>query len=484
MNFLIVLKSLGILLACESLAMIPSLIVSILYGDGDALSFVYTMLILFIVGIGVAVFVRPKNKNIYPRDGFAIVALGWILVSFFGSLPFIFSGVIPSLVDAFFETSSGFTTTGATIMTNVEGLPHGVMFWRSFTHWIGGMGVLLFALAILPSVHADTLQIMKAESPGPNPEKIVPKIGKTAKLLYTIYIAITSIEIILLCIGKMPVYDAFVHAFGSVGTGGFSIKNKSIGAYNSVYIEIVITVFMVACGANFALYYQAIKGGIKNIFKDEEFRLYISVILSAILLITLNLNWNVYKSIWESLRHASFQVASIITTTGYFTVNFDKWTVFSKMILLLLMFIGGCAGSTAGAIKNVRILLLFKLVKKALLKIIHPRAVYTIKFNGKAVDENTLSEVLVYFFMYVTTFVIAVLIVSIEGKDFITTISSVATTLGNVGPGLGVVGPAGNFSSLTDISKVVLSFCMILGRIEIYPILLFFLPSFWKRISI
>jgi trk system potassium uptake protein TrkH len=288
----------------------------------------------------------------------------------------------------------------------------------------------------------------------------------------------------LLCIGKMPVYDAFVHAFGSVGTGGFSIKNKSIGAYNSVYIEIVITVFMVACGANFALYYQAIKGGIKNIFKDEEFRLYISVILSAILLITLNLNWNVYKSIWESLRHASFQVASIITTTGYFTVNFDKWTVFSKMILLLLMFIGGCAGSTAGAIKNVRILLLFKLIKKALLKIIHPRAVYTIKFNGKAVDENTLSEVLVYFFMYVTTFVIAVLIVSIEGKDFITTISSVATTLGNVGPGLGVVGPAGNFSSLTDISKVVLSFCMILGRIEIYPILLFFLPSFWKRISI
>jgi len=483
MNFAMVLRSLGILLVCEALILFPSLIVAIVNNGPDVLPFVYTMFILFAIGFS-GLLIKPKIRTIYARDGFAIVAFGWLLISFFGSLPFVLSGVIPSFVDGFFETSSGFTTTGASIMTSVEGLPAGIMFWRSFTHWVGGMGVLVLTLALLPSVGAGALQIMKAESPGPNPGKLVPKVGQTAKILYIIYIVITIIQIILLYIAGMPLYDACIHTFGTVGTGGFSIKNSSIGAYNSVTIEVIITFFMILCGANFALYYQALKGGIKSIFKDGEFLHYIIVISGAILLITINLNGSVFNSIWTSLRHASFQVASIITTTGYATTDFDKWPVFSKMILLLLMFIGGCAGSTAGALKNVRILLLIKMMKRNLLKIIHPRAVYSVRYGEKAVDDETLSEVMGYFFMYMLIFAIAVLIVSADGYDIETTISAVATTLGNVGPGLAKVGPTVNFSIMSNFSKIVLSLCMIIGRIEIYPILLLLVPSFWKKVNI
>ncbi|KPU45724.1 Trk system potassium uptake protein TrkG [Oxobacter pfennigii] len=483
MNLPMVLRSLGILLICEALLMVPSLAVSIIYEGYDVFPFVYTIALLGATG-SAGLSIKPKKKNIYPRDGFAIVAFGWILISFFGSLPFIFSGVIPSFVDAFFETSSGFTTTGASILTSVEGLPEGIMFWRSFTHWVGGMGVLVLTLAILPLVGANTVQIMKAESPGPNPGKLVPKVRQTAKILYIIYFVVTIVEIILLLFGGMSFLDACIHAFGTVGTGGFSNKNLSVGAYNSVYIEVVISVFMIICGANFTLYYQALKDGIKSIFKDEEFRLYIGVVTASILLITFNIHGTIYKSIWESLRHSSFQVASIITTTGYASTNFDLWPTFSKIILFMLMFIGGCAGSTAGAIKNIRILMLFKIMKRELLKIIHPRAVYVLKFGGKVVDDDTLSEVLVYFFMYMMIFAAAVLIISLEGKDFATTVSSIAATLGNIGPGFGMVGPIGNFSEMTNISKLVLSMCMIIGRIEIYPILLMLFPSFWKKVNI
>jgi len=483
MNFLMVSKSLGILLICEALLMIPSLVVSLIFESEDFLSFIYTMVILSVCGTS-GILIHPKTRKIYARDGFAIVAIGWLLISFFGSLPFVFSGVIPSLIDAFFEASSGFTTTGASILANVEGLPEGIMFWRSFTHWVGGMGVLVLTLAILPSVGAETLQIMKAESPGPNPGKIVPKVGQTAKILYMIYMVITLVEILLLYLGGMTLYDSCIHTFGTVGTGGFSNRNSSIGAYHSVYIEVVITVFMIICGTNFALHYQLIKGGIKSIFRDEEYRLYIGIILCSIILITVNIYGKAYQSIGESIRHSSFQVASIITTTGYATADFNQWPTFSKAILILLMFIGGCAGSTGGAIKNIRILLLFKMMKNALLSIIHPRAVYTVKYGGKIVEQETMTEVLIYFFMYIMIFAGAVLIVSLEGKDFITTASSVAATLGNIGPGLEVVGPVGNYSSLSDLSKIVLSFCMIVGRIEIYPIMLMFIPSAWKRVSI
>jgi trk system potassium uptake protein TrkH len=475
-----VLKNLGKLLVCEALSIVPSALVSIYYKETEFWSFLYTISILIVLGV-ILIRIKAKNKNIYSRDGFAIVAIGWILLSFFGALPFYFSGAIPSLVDSFFEASSGFTTTGATILGEIESLSRGILFWRSFTHWIGGMGVLVLVMAILPSTGAGSMQIMKAESPGPNPGKLVPKVKETAKILYGIYLIITIVQLILLKVSGLPLFDSMIHTLGTVGTGGFSSRNISVGAYNNLAAEIIITVFMLICGANFALHYQFLKGNIKGFLKDGEFKLYIFIVTMSIILITFNLNGNIYNSVKESLRHASFQVASIITTTGYATVDFNTWPSFSKLILLLLMFVGGCAGSTAGGMKNIRFLLLFKAAKRDLLKIIHPKAVYKVTLQGKAVNEQTLSEVLGFFFMYVIIFCCSVLIVSFEGKDIVTTISSVATTLGNVGPGLEIVGPMGNFSSFTVFSKIIFSFCMIVGRLEIYPMILLLMPRFWAK---
>ncbi|MFU0825131.1 TrkH family potassium uptake protein [Clostridium sp.] len=481
MNYGMVLKSLGRLLICEGLAMIPSFIVALIYNGGnDEGAFLITIAILFIVGLVVAR-IEPKRRNIYARDGFAIVAIGWLLASFFGALPFVISGAIPSFVDAFFEAVSGLTTTGSSILKDVESMPHGLLFWRSFAHWIGGMGVLVMALAILPSAKAGTFQIMKAESPGPNPGKLVPKVGQTAKILYGIYAIITIIEVILLKIAGMPLFDSLIHTFGTVGTGGFSSKALSVGAYNNIYAEVIITFFMLACGINFSLYYQAIKGNIKEIFKDEELKFYLAVVFASITLITLNLHGNIFKTIGESLRHSSFQVATIITTTGYATTDFNLWPTFSKMILLSLMFVGGCAGSTAGGIKNIRILLLFKVIKREFLKIVHPKAVYTVKVGGKSIDEETLMSIGGFFFIYIIIFIVSVFIVSLDGFDMVTSTSAVAATLGNIGPGFGMVGPMGSFSDFSILSKIVMSLDMIIGRLEIYPILLLIVPTFWRK---
>jgi trk system potassium uptake protein len=480
MNYSMVLKNLGRLLICEALAMIPSLAVALVSGGEDVGAFTYTIVLLLLIGF-TSFLIKPKNKAIYARDGFAITAIGWILLSFFGALPFYFSGSIPSLVDGFFEASSGFTTTGSSILQAVEGLPKGILFWRSFTHWVGGMGVLVLAMAILPSAGAGSFQIMKAESPGPTPGKLVPKVKETAKILYGIYIIFTVVEAILLKLAGMSWFDSLIHTFGSVGTGGFSNRNTSVGAYNNIYIEIIITVFTFLCGANFALYYSVFKGNIKSIFKDEEFRIYSLIVGGSIALIALNIYGTHFNTIGQSLRHASFQVVTIITTTGYSSTDFNTWPTFSKIILFFLMFIGGCAGSTGGGIKNVRVLLLLKSAKRDLLKIIHPRAVYSVRYGEKSVDEKILSEVTVFFFMFITLFCLAVLVVSIEGKDIVTTLTAVATTIGNVGPGLEIVGPMGNFSSFTDLSKIVLSFCMIIGRLEIYPILLLASRRFWRK---
>ncbi len=483
MNFRMIFRSLGLVMIVEAACMLPSLLVSLIYKQQDFLSFIITILAMVIFGL-VLYSIKARNSNIYARDGFAIVSVGWVLVSFFGALPFFISGAIPSFIDAFFESASGFTTTGSTILKEIESLPRGILFWRSFTHWMGGMGVLVLTLAVLPKAGATTFQIMKAESPGPNPGKLVPKIGQTAKILYGIYIVLTLVQIGLLLIAGMPVYDSLIHAFGTAGTGGFSNMNKSVGAYGNVFIEVIITVFMFLFGINFTLYYQGLKGNIKSIFKDEEFRFYLGTVVAAILLITWNLYGTVFDSLWEGLRHASFQVSSIITTTGYATTDFNLWPVFSKSILVLLMFIGASAGSTGGGIKCIRIVLLFKAIKREIIKVIHPRSVYSVKLGGRIVEEETLTGVMTYFFAYIAIMVGSLFIVALDGMDLVTTFTAVATTIGNVGPGLEVVGPIGSFADFSFLSKLVFSIIMLFGRLEIFPMLILFTPSFWKRVNI
>lgn len=483
MNFRMIFKNIGTVLFIEAAAMMPSLVVSLIYRQGDAMSFLLTILILLLVGL-VLNGIKPVTRNIYSRDGFAIVSLGWLIVSFFGALPFIFSGAIPAFIDAIFESVSGFTTTGSTILKQVEGLPKGILFWRSFTHWIGGMGVLVLTLAVLPSVKGSTLHIMKAESPGPNPEKLVPKMGQTAKILYTIYLVLTAILVSLLVIAGMPLYDSLIHAFGIAGTGGFSSRNLSVGAYNNVYAEVIITVFMFLFGVNFALYYQSLKGNLKSAMRDDEFRFYFGTVLAAIAVITINLYGNVFDSVGESLRHASFQVSTVITTTGFSSTDFNLWPVFSKSVLVLLMFIGASAGSTGGGIKCIRCVVLFKMVKREVGKVIHPRSVYTVKINGKALGEESLSGIAAYFFVYISIFVMSVLVVAFDEKGLVSTFTAVATTIGNVGPGLEMVGPMGSFADFSVLSKAVCTFDMLVGRLEIFPVLILFAPTFWKRVNI
>jgi trk system potassium uptake protein TrkH len=483
MNIRLILKNLGIVLMVEAACMLPSLFVSVIYGQSDLPAFIISILILLTAGLALYS-IKQTNGNLHARDGFAIVALSWFSVSAMGALPFIISGSIPSYIDAFFETVSGFTTTGASILRQVEALPKGLIFWRSFTHWMGGMGVLVLTLAVLPKTGATTFNILKAESPGPIKGKLVPKIGQTAKILYAIYIVFTVVQIVLLIIAGMPVYDSFIHTFGTAGTGGFSSKNLSIGAYNNVYVEIIITVFMLIFGINFSLYYQALKGNLRSFLRDEEFRFYLGTVLTATAIITINVSGSVYQTLGEGLRHASFQVGSIITTTGYSTADFNLWPSLSKFILVALMFIGASAGSTGGAIKCIRIVILFKVIKREIVKSIHPKSVHTVKIGGKVVEERTLSGVLAFFFTYMAIYIASVLIVSLDGMDMTSTATAVAATLGNIGPGLETVGPMGNFSDFSVLSKAVMSVDMLVGRLEILPMLLIFTPSFWKRVNI
>lgn len=484
MNVRMILKTLGYLLMVESACMLPSMVVSIIHKQSDTMSFLITIIILAVLGLLMSR-IPIKNKNFYTRDGFAIVSLGWILVSIFGALPFVISGAIPSFADAFFETVSGFTTTGSTILGEVESLPKGILFWRSFTNWVGGMGVLVMMLAVLPAAGANTVHIMKAESPGPDPGKLVPRIGKSSKILYLMYIGLTLIMVVFLLLGKMPLYDTLIHTFSTAGTGGFSNRNLSVGAYNNVYYEIIITIFMFLFGVNFTLYYQSLKGNLKSVFKDEELRFYFFTVLAAIILITWNLcGTTIFNTIGASLRHASFQVTTIISTTGFSTANFDLWPSFSKTILLLLMFVGGSAGSTAGGFKSARCLLLFKSVKHEIRKVIHPRSVNTIKYNGKTVDDSVVSGVKSYLFIHMVIFSISFLIISLDGFDLISNFSAVLSSINNIGPGLGVVGPMGSYADYSVLSKIVLSFTMLFGRLEIFPLLILFTPTFWKRVNI
>lgn len=480
MNRRMVLYMVGSVIKIEALLMLLPLIVSLIYSEKvSAVSFLISIAIALALGFAMTLIVKPGSKVIYAKEGFVTVALSWLFLSLVGSLPFVISGEIPSFIDAFFETVSGFTTTGASILTDVEAMSHGMLFWRSFTHWVGGMGVLVFVMAIIPSFSDRSIHLLRAEVPGPVVGKLVPKLRQTARILYIIYIALTLIEIILLLIGKMPLYDSIVHAFGTAGTGGFGIKGDSIGSYNS-YLQWIITVFMLLFGVNFNLYYFIIMGKIKTALKSTELWVYLGLVMGSTALITINI-LPFFESFSSSLKHAAFQVASIITTTGYATTDFDKWPVFSKTILLLLMFIGACAGSTGGGIKVSRVVMLIKNCKRELQRMLHPRSVAVVRFEGKRVDNTTINAVSSYLAIYTLFFCLIVFIIGIENFDLETNISAVAACFNNIGPGFGRVGAAMNYSEFSGLSKIVLSIAMLLGRLEIYPIILTLSPSTWSK---
>lgn len=479
MNYKMILNVIGKILLVEACLLLLPLMVSLIYQDHHYLSFLITIGILIIAGLPLF-FIKPKNKRFYAKEGFVIVGLSWVLMSIFGCLPFIFSKEIPNFFDAFFETVSGFTTTGASILLDVEKMSKSMLFWRSFTHWIGGMGVLVFILAILPSSDGQNVQFLKAESTGPQVGKLVSKVRFTARILYLIYFALTILEIIMLLCGGMSFYDSLLMSFGTAGTGGFGIYNSSAGNF-SIYCQIVIGVFMLIFGVNFNLFYLILIGKFKQALHSEEMHWYLGIVAFSVISITINLVFSSNYTFAIALKDSFFQVSSIITTTGFSTVDYNTWPTFSKAILFILMFIGACAGSTGGGIKVSRIVILLKGIKREIKRIIHPKSVSHIKFEGETIDEATLKSVQSYFALFMVLFGFVFLIVSLDGLDFASTISAVAACMNNIGPGFNVVGPTGNFSSFSSLSKLVLSISMLIGRLEIYPILILFIPKIYSK---
>ncbi|MGI6727610.1 MAG: TrkH family potassium uptake protein [Anaerovoracaceae bacterium] len=482
LNFRLILKIVAIVIVIVALAMIPSFVVAILYGEySTGIAFLKSIIPILSIGLLLTYFSKPSRLTIRIRDGLLIVGLSWILAALCSAIPFFISGSIPNFADAFFECASGYSTTGATILPDIESLPKSMLFWRSFTHWLGGMGILIFAIAILPSLGIGGVRIADAESPGPTLDKITPKMSDTAKILYFMYFGMTLIETILLLLGGMNLFDALIHSFGSVATGGFSSYNNSIAHFDSLYIEIVITFFMVMAGVNFTLYYMVLQGNWKDFFRDQELRAYFSIIGVSIILITIILFiFNTCESIFEGLRLSVFQVASIITTTGFSTTDFNLWPSACKFILFLLMLIGGCSASTSGAIKVVRIVIFFKLIRRGFYKRLHSKAVVPIKLNDKNVPSDTVSNIVSFIFLYISLFLIGTFIVCLENVDLITAATSVATCLGNVGPGFEMIGPLSNFSLFSNPTTVLLGFFMIAGRLELFTLLLLLSPSFWN----
>lgn len=478
MNYRMILYVLGWVLNFEAVFMLPSVVVGLIYQEGEWIYLLAAALICAALG-GLAVLKKPPRKKFYAREGFLIVALSWFVLSIFGALPFVFSGDIPSVIDAVFETASGFTTTGASILSDVEALPKCLLFWRSFTHWVGGMGVLVFVIAILPLAGGSNIYLMKAESPGPSVKKLVPKIKRTAVTLYVMYLAITVVEILLLVAGNMPLFDALTISFGTAGTGGFGIKNDSMASY-SPYLQMVVTVFMIMFGINFNVYYLIYKKRFKEILKNSEVMAYLGIIAVSILLIAINIR-EMYSGMGTAVKDAAFQVGSIITTTGFSSTDFDLWPSFAKSILVMLMFVGACAGSTGGGIKVSRVVIAFKTVLKELDYIVHPNNVKKITVDGKQIEHVVLRSVNVFFMAYLFIFVGSVLIISLDNFDLITNFTAVAATLNNIGPGLGVVGPASNFGAFSGLSKIVMTFDMIAGRLELFPVLLLFSWRTWKK---
>lgn len=479
MNYKMTSFIIGKMLGVEAALLLIPAMVAFLHGEKSGLAFlvVSTMLFLIYLVLGRKL---PENKTIYGKEGLVIVGFAWILWSLFGALPFFLSGAIPNYLDAFFETVSGFTTTGSTILVDIESLPKGILFWRSLTHWIGGMGVLVFVMMLTSLDDENSMHLMRAEVPGPEADKLVPKARSTAKILYAMYFVLTAAEVIFLIFGGMSFYDALIHAFSTAGTGGFSNKNASIAFYDSAYIDGVITVFMILFGVNFNLYFLLRLRQWKTVFKNEELRTYLAIIAGAIVLITINI-LQTYGGLLEAFRYASFQVASIITTTGFCTANFELWPELSKVILLTLMVIGACAGSTGGGIKVCRLLILIKSVKQEIKRMLHPKSVTIVQINGKKVGRETMHGVYIYFICYILILMLSTLLVAIDNFDFATTFSSVLTTLNNVGPGISRVGPVENFAAFSALSKIVFCLDMLVGRLEIFPYLLLLSPDLWRR---
>ena len=469
----------GKIIKIEAALMVLPLITALIYRESSAKAFLISIIIALCIGFGLSAAFKPKSQVIYAREGFIIVALAWAALSAVGALPYVISGEIPSYIDAFFETVSGFTTTGSSIVTDVTKLSHGILFWRSFAHWIGGMGVLVFVMAVVPAANDRSIHIMRAEMPGPIIGKLVPRAGDTAKILYLIYVGITVIEIILLCLGGMPLFDSLVNTFGTVGTGGLAIKPDSYASY-SPYLQWVTTVFMLICGINFNLYYLILVKRFKSAIRSEELWCYLIIVLIVTAVISVDI-LPLYNGIGDAVRHSAFQVSSIITTTGYSTADFNYWPDISKGIMLLLIFIGGCAGSTAGGFKQSRAILLYKMIKREMRHVLHPHSVGIVKFEGKRVDDETLNGVGIYLALYVLCFCVIFLILCVEPFGFETNFTAAATCFNNVGPGFAMVGPMGSFAPFSPLSKIVLSVAMLLGRLEIYPILIAASFSTWSR---
>ena len=481
MNRRMIAYVLGILLLCEAGLLLFPTAVALIFSENVVTSFLFSIAILVICGF-ILVKCKPKDTTIYARDGLIIVSLGWIVLSLFGALPFFLSGEIPHYIDAVFETVSGFTTTGSSILSNVEALSKSMLFWRSFTHWIGGMGVLVFLLAIVPLSGGSNMNLMRAESPGPSVGKLVPKMRYTARILYVIYFALTILELIALLIAKMPWFDALCISVGTAGTGGFGILNSSIGGY-SIAVQWIVTIFMILFGINFNAYYLILFGQIKNAFKMEEVRVFLSVVLLAIVIITFDIS-NMYGSLFEAVTDSAFQVASVVSSTGFATTDFDLWPGLSKTILVLLMFMGACAGSTGGGIKVSRFVLVAKSIKKELHSYIHPKAVKQIVMDDKEVEYGTVRSVFIYFLTFATLFVVSILIIALEEKDLVTNFTSVLATMNNIGPGLSMVGPTQNFAHFSILSKWVFMFDMLAGRLELFPLLILFHPSIWHDLIV
>ncbi len=478
MNYRIVCNILGKVLLAEALLLLLPTGAALIYHE-SALPFLYTILPLLALGGGLNL-IKPRSGDFFAREGFVTVGLSWISMSAFGALPFVFSGDIPHYIDALFETISGFTTTGASILENVELMGRGCAFWRLFTHWVGGMGVLVFIAAILPISGDHYIHIMRAEVPGPEVSKLVPRARKTARILYMIYFILTAMETVLLLFGGMSLYEAMLHAFATAGTGGFSTRAASVGAFNSTYIDVVIATFMMLFGCNFNLYYLILMGQGLAVFKSEELRVYLGIIAVSVLVIAGNIASKV-GGFALGLRYAYFQVTTIISTTGFSTADFNLWPELSRWILVLLMFVGGCAGSTGGGLKVSRIIILFKSYLHELKQLILPTRVKRIWFEGKAVSDQTVHSVLVFFQVYLFITFLSVLVLTLDGRDLVTNFTASLACISNIGPGLGAVGPNGNYAFFSDLSKLVLSLEMLLGRLEIFPVLFLFAPSVWKR---